>query len=383
MGGLPSSRSSEPVSRPTALKIPPQVPLADRRGLAGGSAVGRLAHGAATPAGGAAKRSRPQCHEQRRPCGRRATKRSDWRGGRAAASTSSIRSSAARHRAWRVAGVTIWPVRSPRSAASWAQRRSVRQARSSFTRSVKEARARDPRARERAAVVGPPAPPAWPCSRKGWPSEGSRRAAARRAAQQPGPAQPDAPEHLPWQLRSHGPTPIGASVHMEAVPDPSTPARVAPAIRGCRPAHRAKYDRPDEPSRTLLADWPEPVPAPLADGWPRGAVDRGRSLDRSVGVRPHTVTALGRTAMKTLDEMLSLNLLSAVQHARDRGLDRPGPHARAHPADASTAVALAGTGQRPAERRRGPAAATAAGGHFVVRAKCAGARRTGISRPGS
>lgn len=44
MGGLPRNRSSELVSRPTALKIPPQVPLAHRRGLAGGSAVGRLAH---------------------------------------------------------------------------------------------------------------------------------------------------------------------------------------------------------------------------------------------------------------------------------------------------------------------------------------------------
>ena len=40
-----SSRSSEPVSRPTALKIPPQVPLTLDGGAAGGSAVGRLAHG--------------------------------------------------------------------------------------------------------------------------------------------------------------------------------------------------------------------------------------------------------------------------------------------------------------------------------------------------
>ena len=34
------------------------------------------------------QRSRPNEHEQRRLCGRRDTKRSDWRGGRAAASTS-------------------------------------------------------------------------------------------------------------------------------------------------------------------------------------------------------------------------------------------------------------------------------------------------------
>ena len=91
--GLHSSRSSEPVSRPTALKIPPQVPLAHRRGLAGGSAVGRLAH--ALPPRRAAQRARQPTgaafHEQRRPCGRRDTKLtqgSDWRGGRAAASTS-------------------------------------------------------------------------------------------------------------------------------------------------------------------------------------------------------------------------------------------------------------------------------------------------------
>ena len=82
------------------LKIPPQVPLAIRRGRRGGSAVGRPAHGlppphgrrsvaAAVPARLAQRlqRSRPNNHEQRRLCGGRATKRSDWRGGRAAAST--------------------------------------------------------------------------------------------------------------------------------------------------------------------------------------------------------------------------------------------------------------------------------------------------------
>ena len=44
MGGVPysepSSRSDEPASRPTALKIPPQVPLMKDGGAAGGSAVG-------------------------------------------------------------------------------------------------------------------------------------------------------------------------------------------------------------------------------------------------------------------------------------------------------------------------------------------------------
>jgi hypothetical protein len=51
---------------------------------------------------------------------------SDWRGGRAGPSTPCIQ--AARHRAWRVAGVTIWHVRSTRSAAPCASSGSVRQA---------------------------------------------------------------------------------------------------------------------------------------------------------------------------------------------------------------------------------------------------------------
>ena len=63
--------------------------------------MGRLAHGLPPPRGRRSEaaavparlaqrlqRSRPNDHEQRRLCGRRATKRSDWRGGRAAASTS-------------------------------------------------------------------------------------------------------------------------------------------------------------------------------------------------------------------------------------------------------------------------------------------------------
>ena len=59
--------------------------------------MGRLAHGLPPPRGRRSvaadvparlaqrlQRSRPNDHEQRRLCGRRATKRSDWRGGRAA-----------------------------------------------------------------------------------------------------------------------------------------------------------------------------------------------------------------------------------------------------------------------------------------------------------
>ena len=40
MGGVERSRSDEPVSRPTALKIPPSVPLMKDGGATGGSAVG-------------------------------------------------------------------------------------------------------------------------------------------------------------------------------------------------------------------------------------------------------------------------------------------------------------------------------------------------------
>jgi hypothetical protein len=47
----------------------------------------------------------PEGHEPRRLCGRRDTKRSDWRDGRAVANASK----AARLRAWRALGVTIWP----------------------------------------------------------------------------------------------------------------------------------------------------------------------------------------------------------------------------------------------------------------------------------
>lgn len=59
---------------------------------------------------GAARAAKPPASpERRRPCGRRDTKRSDWRDGRAAASTSRL--FAARPRAWRVRGVAIWPAK--------------------------------------------------------------------------------------------------------------------------------------------------------------------------------------------------------------------------------------------------------------------------------
>ena len=202
-----------------------------------------------------------------------------------------IRSSAARHRAWRVTGVTIWPVRSrtqrsvvgaaPVSSSSGlvvhAQREGSKSARSPGTGTG--------RCRVTAGTAGLAVFAQGMAVRRIETRSGSTRSATARS----GAA--GCARALPRQLRSHGPTakPLQS---LQAAPDPATTARVAPAIRGCRPSRRAKYDRPNEPSRTLLADWPQPVPAPLADGWPRGAVDRGRSLDRSVGVRPHPVTAL-------------------------------------------------------------------------------------------
>ena len=141
MGGLFSSRSSEPVSRPTACLIPPQVPLTKGRGRSWGDAVGRWRTGCHLP-GGAAQRSRPHDTSS---------------GGSAADVTPSaatgaaveplrslqIRHSAARHRAWRVTGGTIWRAGRDRSAAAGAERRSVRPA-GSFPRSGKETRAAIP-----------------------------------------------------------------------------------------------------------------------------------------------------------------------------------------------------------------------------------------------
>ena len=101
MGGV--LFAAEAVSRfpGPQLEDPPTSPPHNSKGARGGSAVGRLAHGLPLPHGRRSvaadvparlaqrlQRSRPDDHEQRRLCGRRATKRSDWRGGRAAASTS-------------------------------------------------------------------------------------------------------------------------------------------------------------------------------------------------------------------------------------------------------------------------------------------------------
>ena len=128
--------------------------------------MGRLTHGLPPPTGGAA--SRPMCQLAWRSGCSAADRTITSSGGSAAdvppsAATGAaveplralqrIRSSAARQRAWRVTGVAIWPAphRAERSAAQRPASRSVRQA--GLVHAQREGiRARDPRARERAAT---------------------------------------------------------------------------------------------------------------------------------------------------------------------------------------------------------------------------------------
>jgi hypothetical protein len=140
---------------------------------------------------------------------------SDWRGGRAAASTTTT--SAARLRAWRVSGVTIWPAWRDRQA----QRREC-----NAGQFVKQALVHAQREGIQGPAIpghglgppssGSPAASAWPiCARDRSPI-GARRAAARRAAQQPGPAQADAPRETNKNLNSQCPR------HRSAFEVPST-----------------------------------------------------------------------------------------------------------------------------------------------------------------
>jgi hypothetical protein len=173
--------------------------------------VGRLAHGAVTPAGGAAKRSRMQCHEQRRPCDRRATKRSDWRGGRAAASTSidsvssGPASGVAGGRGDDLAGakptqrsvVGAAPASSSSALVVHAQREGSKSARSPGTGTG--------RCRGTAGAAGLAVFAQGMAVRRIETRSGSTRSATARS----GAA--GCARDLPRQLRSHGPTPIGAS----------------------------------------------------------------------------------------------------------------------------------------------------------------------------
>jgi hypothetical protein len=171
------------------LEDPPTSPPRNSTGARGGSAVGRLAHGLPPPRGRRSvaadvparlaqrlQRSRPHDHEQRRLCGRRATKRSDWRGGRAAARTSlnpvfsGPATGMAGDRGGDLAG----------AAPSGAQRsdcasRPVRQA--GLVHAQREGiRARFSPGTGKGRCVLQPALPAWPCCvRDGCPSGARRR----------------------------------------------------------------------------------------------------------------------------------------------------------------------------------------------------------------
>ena len=82
------------------------------------------------------------------------------------------------------------------------------------------------------------------------------------------------------------------------------------------------------------------------------------SLLAAIGLR-HQRAAWRRNVCtgrhKNFERDVESESASRCPACRDRGLDRPGPHARARHADASDAMAHAETGQCPAERRRRPA----------------------------
>ena len=196
------------------LEDPPTSPPRNSTGARGGSAVGRLAHGLPLPRGRRSvaadvpaclaqrlQRSRPNDHEQRRPCGRRATKRSDWRGGRAAdrwLCSGAAAASPSLHQVFSGPATGMagdrGGVRDGR-APSGAQRSDLRAGpiakRASVMRSMTDEEARDPRARERAAacfsrLCRPDRVASGMEARQG---RDAGTPVARRAARQPGPAQ--------------------------------------------------------------------------------------------------------------------------------------------------------------------------------------------------
>ena len=194
--------------------------------------MGRLAHGLPPPHGWRSvaadvparlaqrlQRSRPNDHEQRRLCGRRATKRSDWRGGRAAASTSrgSVFSGPAPGMAGDRGGV-----RDKRAPSEATCERGPIAKRASVMRSMTDEEARDPRARERAAaclsrLCRPDRVASGMEARQG---RDAGTPVARRAARQPGPAQQgDAQAHrdlaamAPGRPPPHPAAPAARSTH--------------------------------------------------------------------------------------------------------------------------------------------------------------------------
>ena len=142
-GETKRSRSGEPVTWPTAERSPHKSPSPMDGGAVGGVRWVRWRTRCPNLFGRPAQRRRPGelssggCRE------RRDTKRSDWRGVRAAAITSGVPGfrlpglPAARLRVWRVTGGTVWRSGRDHSAAAGAARTPVRPA-GSLLRSGKE-----------------------------------------------------------------------------------------------------------------------------------------------------------------------------------------------------------------------------------------------------
>ena len=247
------------------LEDPPTSPPHWLTGARGGSAVGRLAHGLPPPRGQRSvaadvparlaqrlQRSRPDDHEQRRLCGRRATKRSDWRGGRAAASTSlhSVFSGPATGLAGDRGGDLAG------AAPSEAQRSDLQAGqfakRASFTRSVKESGPAIPGhgkgpLRFTAGNAGLAVFASGMEARQG---RDAGTPVARRAAQQPGPAQRG-------DARTHQELAAQYLVAADGVPGTTRPTPLRPAwgltcleLGGC-----PRSNRPSRVTRSINQPW--------------------------------------------------------------------------------------------------------------------------------
>ncbi len=212
MGGVlrqPKQPAGFPAHR---LKIPPQVPLADRRGLCGGSAVGRPAHGLPPPLGRCSvaaavparlaqrlQRSRPADMSHGVPAaGVPPRERSARLARRPSRGDRITGCPAARLRAWRVSGVAFGTSehQAERSAATCEPARSPKRA--SVMRSMTDTEARRSPGTGRAAASCPPAQPAWPDGVRDGSPPGARRrypggsthsatARPRAAGRRPGP----------------------------------------------------------------------------------------------------------------------------------------------------------------------------------------------------
>ena len=89
LGGLLLTQPKQCAGHPAhRIEIPPQVPLTPDGGATGGTRWVVLAHELHFPLASRSKAKTSSLREPRRLCGRRAIKRSDWRGGRDGAITS-------------------------------------------------------------------------------------------------------------------------------------------------------------------------------------------------------------------------------------------------------------------------------------------------------